>query len=148
MDAIDKKILNIIQKEFPVVVEPFKAVAEKVGISEDEVLERISRLKQEGIIRRIGAVFDSKKMGFVSTLCAARVPKRRLKAFVEVVNSYPGVTHNYRRNHEYNVWFTFVAPDEGTLEKSLAEIRERTGVIDIISMPAVRTFKIDATFEL
>jgi DNA-binding Lrp family transcriptional regulator len=148
MDAIDKKILNIIQKEFPVVVEPFKAVAEKVGISEDEVLERISRLKQEGIIRRIGAVFDSKKMGFVSTLCAARVPKRKLKAFVEVVNSYPGVTHNYRRNHEYNVWFTFVAPDEGTLEKSLAEIRERTGVIDIISMPAVRTFKIDATFEL
>lgn len=148
MDAIDKKILNIIQKEFPVVAEPFKAVAEKVGISEDEVLERISRLKQEGIIRRIGAVFDSKKMGFVSTLCAARVPKRKLKAFVEVVNSYPGVTHNYRRNHEYNVWFTFVAPDEGTLEKSLAEICDRTGVEDIISMPAVRTFKIDATFEL
>lgn len=148
MDSIDKNILNIIQKEFPVVAEPFKAVAEKVGITEDEVLERISRLKQEGIIRRIGAVFDSKKMGFASTLCAARVPEEKLKAFAEVVNSYAGVTHNYRRNHEYNVWFTFIASDEGTLEKSLAEIRERTGVMDIISMTAARTFKIDASFEL
>ena len=128
--------------------EPFKAVAEKVGITEDEVLRRIRNLKDEGIIRRIGAVFDSKKMGFVSTLCAARVPEEKLKAFVEVVNSYAGVTHNYRRNHEYNVWFTFIAPDEVTLEKSLAEIRDRTGVTDIISMSASRTFKINASFEL
>ena len=148
MDTIDKKILNIIQKDFPLVAKPFKMVAEKVGITEDEVLERISRLKQEGIIRRIGAVFDSKKMGFVSTLCAARVPEEKLKEFVEVVNSYAGITHNYRRNHEYNVWFTFIAPDEGTLEKSLIEIRDRTGITDIISMRAARTFKIDATFEL
>jgi len=148
MDGIDKKILNSIQKEFPVAAEPFKVIAERVGITEDEVLERISKLKQEGIIRRIGAVFDSRKMGFVSTLCTARVPEEKLKAFVEAVNSYAGVTHNYRRNHEYNVWFTFIAPDEETLEKFLAEIRDRTGVIDIISMPAVRTFKIDATFEL
>jgi len=131
-----------------VVAEPFKVVAERMGITEDEVLERISRLKKEGIIRRIGAVFDSKKMGFVSTLCAARVPEDTLKDFVQVVNSYPGVTHNYRRSHEYNVWFTFIAPDEGTLEKSLAEIRDRTGIADIISMSAVRTFKIDASFEL
>jgi DNA-binding Lrp family transcriptional regulator len=148
MDGIDKKILNIIQKEFPVAAEPFKVIAERVGITEDEVLERISKLKQEGIIRRIGAVFDSRKMGFVSTLCTARVPEEKLKAFVEAVNSYAGVTHNYRRNHEYNVWFTFIAPDEETLEKFLAEIRDKTGVIDIISMPAVRTFKIDASFEL
>ena len=148
MDSIDKKILNIIQKDFPIVAEPFMEVAEKLGLTEDEVLERIARMKQEGIIRRIGAVFDSKKMGFVSTLSAARVPEDKLKTFVEVVNSYVGVTHNYRRNHEYNVWFTFIAPDEGTLEKSLAEIREKTGISDIISMSATRTFKIDASFEL
>ncbi|MEN6317647.1 MAG: AsnC family transcriptional regulator [Syntrophaceae bacterium] len=148
MDTIDKKILNIIQKDFPVVAEPFKEVAEKVGISEDEVLERIGRLKQEGIIRRIGAVFDTRKLGFVSTLCAAKVPEERLKAFVEVVNSYAGVTHNYRRTHEYNVWFTFIAPDEETLKKSLAEIRDKTGITDILSMSSTRTFKIDATFEL
>jgi DNA-binding Lrp family transcriptional regulator len=148
MDGIDKKILNIIQKDFPIVAEPFKAVAETLGLTEDEVLERIARMKQEGIIRRIGAVFDTRKLGFVSTLCAARVPEERLKAFVEVVNSYVGVTHNYRRNHEYNVWFTFIAPDKEALEKSLVEIRDKTGINDVISMSASRTFKIDARFEL
>ena len=148
MDSIDKKILNIIQKDFPVVEEPFKAVAARAGISENEALRRIKYLKEDGIIRRIGAVFDSKKMGYASTLCAARVPKDKLKKFVEVVNSYPGVTHNYRRKHDYNVWFTFIASDEETLKKSLDEIRDKTGVTDIISMTAARIFKIDATFEL
>ncbi len=148
MDTIDKKILNIIQKDFPVVAEPFQAVAEKLGISEDEVLKRIKNLKEQGIIRRIGAVFDSKKMGYASTLCAAKVPKEKVKKFVAVVNSYAGVTHNYRRSHEYNVWFTFIASDEETLKKSLGEIRDKTGVTDIISMTAAQTFKIDATFEL
>ncbi len=148
MDSVDKKILNIIQKDFPVVEEPFKAVAAKAGVSEDDALLRIKKLKEEGIIRRIGAVFDSKKMGYASTLCAARVPKEKLKQFVAVVNSYPGVTHNYRRSHEYNLWFTFIAADEETLKKSLGEIRDKTGVTDIISMTAAQTFKIDATFEL
>ena len=148
MDSIDKKILNIIQKDFPVVEEPFKAVAAKAGISEYEALKRIKDLKDEGIIRRIGAVFDSKKMGYASTLCAARVPKDKLKKFVAIVNSYPGVTHNYRRKHDYNIWFTFIAPDEETLKASLDEIRGKTGVTDIISMTAAKTFKIDATFEL
>jgi siroheme decarboxylase len=148
MDAIDKKILNIIQKDFPVVAEPFKVVAERLVLAEDEVLERIKDLKAVGIIRRIGAVFDSRKMGFASTLCAARVPKKYLRKFIEIVNSYPGVTHNYRRRHDYNVWFTFIASDEEALKKSLGEIRDKTGVADIISMTASRTFKIDATFEL
>ena len=148
MDATDKKILNIIQKDFPIVEEPFAAVAEKTGITEKEVLERIKRLKREGIIRRIGAVFDSRKLGFVSTLCAARVPEERMKKFVEVVNSYPGVTHNYRRNHEYNVWFTFIAPDEDSLNRALTEIHKTTGVTDILDMRASRTFKIDASFKV
>jgi len=148
MDSIDKQILNIIQKDFPVVEEPFKVVAVKAGISEDEVLKRIKNLKEEGIIRRIGAVFDSKKMGYASTLCAARVPKEKLKKFVAAVNSYAGVTHNYRRSHEYNVWFTLIAQDQETLKKYLTDMRERTGVTDIISMTATQTFKIDATFEL
>ena len=148
MDAVDRKILNILQRNFPLVAEPFKAVAEKVGISEDDVLLRIKRMKQDGIIRRIGAVFDSRKLGFVSTLCAATVPDDQLKAFVEVVSACPGVTHNYRRHHEYNVWFTFIAPSEDDLKKNLAEIRNRTGIVNILDMRAFRTFKIDASFEL
>ena len=148
MDIIDKKILNIIQRNFPIIAEPFKAVAEKIGISEAETLERIGRMKQDGIIRRIGAVFDSRKLGFVSALCAARVPEEKLKDFVKAVNSYPGVTHNYKRNNEYNVWFTFIVPDEETLKQCLAEIKDRTGISDILDMRAVRTYKIDASFDI
>ncbi|HSD94650.1 MAG TPA: AsnC family transcriptional regulator [Syntrophales bacterium] len=148
MDEVDKKILNILQTRFPVLPEPFDAVGAELGISGDEVLERVKRLKENGVIRRIGAVFDSRKLGYTSTLCAARVPEKQIRSFVEVVNGYPGVTHNYRRSHEYNIWFTFIAPDPDALEKALAEIRHRTGITDVISMPAVRTFKINAAFEL
>ncbi len=148
MDEKDRKILNILQTRFPLVPEPFDAVGEELGLTGDEVIERVRKLEDEGIIRRIGAVFDSRRLGYASTLCAAKVPEEKMRHFVEVVNGYPGVTHNYRRGHEYNVWFTFIAPDKETLERSLAEIRSRTGVEDVISMPAVRTFKINASFEL
>ncbi len=148
MDDVDRKILNLIQREFPVCAEPFRVIGGKLGLGEGEVLERIRRLKADGVIRRIGAVFDPKKLGFASTLCAARVPEESIRDFVAVVNSYSGVTHNYRRNHDYNVWFTFIAESPEALEEALGEIRSKTGVSDIISMPAKRTFKINAVFEL
>lgn len=148
MDETDKKILNIIQTDFPVVAEPFKVIASMTGISEEESLTRIKKLKDDGIIRRIGAVFDARKLGFVSTLCAAKVPEGKMKAFVEAVNAYPGVTHNYRRNHEYNVWFTVIAPSEEELKRFFTEVTERTGITEILSMRASRIFKINASFEM
>ena len=148
MDKIDKKILNILQTRFPLVPEPFDAVGAELGISGEEVIERVKRLKEKGIIRRIGAVFESRSLGYTSTLCAARVPEEKIRTFADVVNSYPGVTHNYRRNNEYNVWFTFIAPDRKALEQALDEIQKKTGVEDILSLQAVKTYKINATFEL
>jgi len=148
MDAIDKKILNILQKEFPLEEEPFRVIGERCGISEDETLDRIQKLKNEGIIRRIGAVFDGKKLGRVSTLCAARVPEDKIDSFVQVVNANKGVTHNYRRNNEYNIWFTASAPTAEELEAFLSQVKEKTGVTDILDMRAVRTFKIDASFDV
>lgn len=148
MDAIDRKILNIIQKEFPLEAEPYRIVGDRIGLSEDEVFERVMRLKEEGIIRRIGAVFDVRKLGYASTLCAAQVPEEKIEDFVAVVNSYRGVTHNYRRQHRYNIWFTFIAPSMVEIEQSLEEIKRTTGVADILNMPATRTFKIDASFDM
>ena len=148
MDETDKKILNIIQTDFPVEVEPFKILGKKIGISEAEALKRVKKLKDNGIIRRIGAIFDIGKLGFVSTLCAARVPENKIRQFVDVVNSYPGVTHNYRRKHEYNIWFTFIAPSGDEIKRSLKEISDRTGITDILDLPAKKKFKIDASFEL
>lgn len=148
MDAIDRKLLNLIQEDFPLAAAPFAEVAARLGIGEAEVLDRVGRLKEQGIIRRIGAVFDLRKLGFVSTLCAARVPEEKVAAFVGTVNACPGVTHNYRREHEYNVWFTLIAPGEEELSDLLADIKAKTGIDDILSLRAVRTFKINARFEM
>lgn len=148
MDRIDRAILNEIQSNFPLRVRPFREVGRKLGLSEKEVLTRVSRLKKEGIIRRLGANFNSRKLGFTSTLCAAKVPKRRLDEFVALVNEYPGVTHNYERKAHYNIWFTFIAESAEVIEKALEEIRTRTGIRDLISLPAERIFKIQVDFEV
>lgn len=148
MDAIDRKVLNIIQTRFPIAPRPYQIIGEEVGISEDEVIERIGNLKSSGIIRRIGATFDPRKLGFVSSLCAARVPTEKIEGFVKVVNSYPGVTHNYERDHEYNIWFTFIAKSMEDIERSIQEIREKTGIDDIKNLPSVRFFKIKVDFDM
>jgi DNA-binding Lrp family transcriptional regulator len=148
MDDIDRKLLNLIQEDFPIAAAPFAEVAARLGIGEVEVLERIGRLKEKGIIRRIGAVFDLRKLGFASTLCAARVPEGGVREFVEAVNANPGVTHNYLRDDEYNIWFTLIAAGEEALEAALAAIKRETGIDDILSLRATRTFKINARFEV
>jgi len=148
MDETDKKILNILQKDFPLEEQPFKIVAQKCGISEDEALERIKKMKDDGIIRRIGAVFDGGKLGRVSTLCAARVPQGKIEAFIGAVNANKHVTHNYLRDNEYNVWFTLNAANIKEMEAFLSDLKEKTGVTDILDMRAVKIFKIDATFDV
>ena len=148
MDEVDRKILNILQRDFPLDAEPFKVLGARVGVDEDDLLERVRKLKEAGIIRRIGAVFDTAGLGFASTLCAAKVPADRLEKFAEVVNSYQGVTHNYLRDHEYNVWFTFIGSTAEEIKESLSDISEETGITDIISMPVTRRFKVDARFGL
>lgn len=148
MDEIDKKILNILQKEFPLEEQPFLIVGRRCGISENETIRRVQKMKKEGIIRRIGAVFDGAKLGRVSTLCAARVPEDKIQNFVRIVNANKNVTHNYKRNHEYNIWFTISAANTGELETFLENVKNKTGITDILDMRAVKTFKINASFNV
>jgi DNA-binding Lrp family transcriptional regulator len=148
LDDIDKAILNRIQSDFPITSQPYLAVATELGITENDVLERVSRLKKEGIIRRIGGNFVPDKLGYVSTLCAARVPEDKIGQFAEIVNRYPGVTHNYRRENSFNIWFTFIAPSMQEIEQNLQEISEKTGISEILNLPATRVFKIRAQFRV
>lgn len=147
MDRIDKEILNIIQTDFPVAARPYAVIGERVGISEDEAFERIMRLKDEQIIRRIGATFDSRKLHFTSTLCALKCPPEKLEEVAAIVNGFPQVTHNYERNHAYNLWFTVIAESEEKLQAILDEISERGGVDKVRSMPASRIIKIKVDFK-
>jgi DNA-binding Lrp family transcriptional regulator len=148
MDDIDRDILNEIQSAFPISSRPFRDLGERLVLSEADVLTRVKRLKNVGVIRRIGGNFHSGKLNFTSTLCAAKVPDEKMDHFVQVVNSYPGVTHNYLRLHDYNVWFTFIAPSMEQIEEALDTISEKTGVTEILNLPAVKMFKIKVDFEV
>ena len=148
MNETDKKILNEIQSDFPIASRPFLELGKRLDLSESEVIESVRRLKEKGVIRRIGGNFHSSRLNFASTLCAAKVPEEKIEHFVKVVNSYPGVTHNYLRNHDYNIWFTFIARDMDYIEDALEKISEETGATEIRNLPAVKTFKIKVDFEI
>ncbi len=148
LDDLDRMILNEIQSNLPIEPRPYQVLAEKLKCSEEEILRRVQDMKDREVIRRIGANCNSRKLGYTSTLCAAKVPASMMERFIEVVNGYTGVTHNYRRKHEYNIWFTLIAPSTDDIKRILAEISQRTGVEEVISLPAERLFKIQVDFEV
>lgn len=147
MDAIDRSILTLINDSLPLEEQPFKAVADKIGISEDEVLDRIRALKKRGFIRRIGAVINPRRLGWHSTLCAVQIPEGRIPDYATLVNSYPEVTHNYVRTGEPNCWFTLITPDAARSKEIIREIERGLGV-HVLDLPARRVFKIKVSFDL
>jgi DNA-binding Lrp family transcriptional regulator len=148
LDPTDRAIINRIQSDFPIHSRPYRIIAQELNLRESDVIERVGNLKAAGIIRRIGGNFSPHKVGFVSTLCAARVPEDQIDAFAAVVNRYPGVTHNYQRDHEFNIWFTFIARNVQEIERYLEQISHETGVKTILNLPATKVFKIRAQFNV
>ncbi|MDR1359927.1 MAG: AsnC family transcriptional regulator [Deltaproteobacteria bacterium] len=144
-DDLDRRILSLIQSGFPLEKRPYAEIGRRIGLGEEEALRRVRSLKRRRIIRRIGANFDSASLGWSSTLCAARVPEDRLEEFTAEVNAHPEVTHNYLRRHEYNVWFTLIAPSQEALRALPEKISSRTG-IPVLSLPAARLYKIKVDF--
>lgn len=148
LSGLDKTILNLIQKEFPMVTRPFREIARKTGSTEGKVLSRVKWLKDNGIIRRLGGVFEWRKMGFVSTLIALRVSPERLEQVGEAVAALEGVTHNYQRNHDFNLWFTLVTSSREEQERILAEVKNYPGVEELLNLPALEQYKIGVNFKL
>ncbi len=148
IDDVDRAILNRIQSDFPMTKRPFLSIAENLDLSESDVIKRLEQLKKKGIIRRIGGNFVPEKLGFVSTLCAAKVPEDKIERFARTVNRYSGVTHNYQRDNKYNIWFTFIAQSMDEIKGNLEDISRDTGVKEIINLPATKMYKIRAHFDL
>lgn len=148
MDKIDRAILSILQAEFPLVMKPFKAIGEQIGMSEAEVIERIKRLQRSGRIRHIRPIIDAKELGLESTLVAMRVPEERIKEVAMIINSYKGVSHNYLRKHYYNIWFTLSARDQKSLKQILMEIKKRSGIKEVLNLPTKKLFKLEVKFNL
>lgn len=146
-DGLDSQIINILQDDFPTDARPFQIIAEKLHVSEDEILERIRCLRECGLIRRIGGIMDSKNLGFHSTLCACKVPEDRIEEVAAIINLQKEVTHNYIRDHELNMWFTLTASSAEDLSYIIKHLEKLNG-INILSMPATRLYKIKVSLEM
>jgi len=147
LDEVDKKILNAIQIDFPLVHRPFKQLGDMLGLLEEEVIKRIKRLQAEGAIRRIGPIINTKKTGGISTLVALKVPAERVDEVAQIINGYEEVSHNYLRPAEYNIWFTLSAESEKRMQEILSEIAKRTGC-EVMNLPTKRLFKIGVKFNI
>ncbi len=148
LNDFDKQLLNIIQSDIPLVSRPFAALAERLGADEATVVERLRFLRDNGLIRRIGPFFDSARLGYVSTLVALAVEPAELPAVAVAVNAYPGVTHNYEREGDYNLWFALLSPNMAAQERVLAAVARLPGIKRLLNLPATKKFKVNVRFTL
>jgi DNA-binding Lrp family transcriptional regulator len=148
MDDTDKKILTAIQTDLPVDERPFDVLAGQLGLETETVVSRVAQLEAEEYIRRIGPIFDSRSLGYISTLVAARVPAEQLKGVADRVSALAGVTHNYERRHAYNLWFTLTSPSLEAQTRTLERLRRETGIRHFYSLPALAVYKIRVKFDL
>jgi len=149
MDELDRTILQTLQHDFPLEANPYEAIAAGLGIDVDVLLERVARLMADGVIRRMGASLNSRKLGFPSTLCSARVPAEKVERAAEFIGAYCEVTHSYLRKGDFNIWFTLIASGEDRIAEILAQIRDemQLGACDVLNLPMKTTFKLDARFR-
>jgi len=134
MDAIDRKLINALHGGVPIEERPYLVIGDQLGISEDEVIERLQSLLDDRTLTRFGPLYDAVKLGGAFTLAAMSVAVERFDAVAEIVNSFPEVAHNYAREHALNMWFVVGAEKPERIAEVLSEIKERTG-IEVLNMP-------------
>jgi siroheme decarboxylase len=150
LDEHDKKLLNLMQGSFALARRPFEHVARLAGLSEDDVMARVQRLLDQRIIREITPIFDTRALGYQSMLVAAKVDAEHPHRAAKIINSHPGVTHNYLRNHDFNLWFT-IAVEPGSklgLQGTLDALAAETGAQSIRQLPTLKLFKIRMDLEM
>jgi DNA-binding Lrp family transcriptional regulator len=150
MDSTDKDILNLLQRELPLEREPFAAIGREVGLPGDEVIRRIDTLKRSRVIRQISAIFDTRVLGYQSCLVAVKIPKDRLATGAKAINSHPGVSHNYERNNELNLWYTVAVPPDSRLglENTVDVLHHISGAEKTRILPTLKLFKIGVTLDM
>jgi siroheme decarboxylase len=148
IETLDAEILNHVQDDFPICARPFKALAEKFGVEEAKVLERLRASKESGVLRQISAIFDTNALGYRSSLVAMRVAPEQLAHAAEVINSHPGVSHNYRRNHEFNVWFTVAVPPDGDVQWTVDRLAKLANAESARLLPTLKLYKIGVSLDM
>ena len=149
MDMIDRKLLNLIQAPFPMVEQPYLDLATQLETTEDDVLARLTELKRQNILRQISAIFDTRRLGYRTTLVAMAYEPEKLHRAAMEINRHPGVSHNYAREGSYyNLWFTLAVPPEHDLEATANHMGRKTGAVESRIMPTIRFFKIGVNFDM
>jgi len=151
LDSVDRRLLDSLQRDFPLNARPFAAIGERLGLPEEEVLVRVRRLKSPAkgrLIRQIGAIFDTTALGYRSTLVAMQVPQDEVDRAAAAINRHPGVSHNYQRDHAWNLWFTLAVPPDEDLEASVQALVDQAGGYPYRLLPALRVFKIGVQLDI
>ena len=150
MDKIDSQILQELQYNFPLSERPYEVVAGRLKISKEEIWNRIQTMLDNGLIRRMGASFDSNKLGFRSTLAAVSIEPELVNRAAEIIGRFYEVTHSYLRNDVFNIWFTLIAIDDNRIENILEQIRKSVSLerSKVLNLPMKRLFKLDARFRV
>ncbi len=148
LELTDRKLLNTLQSAFPLADRPFESIGEKLGISESEVIGRIADLKAKNVVRQISAIFDSRRLGYRSSLVAMRFDEGDLDRGAKTVNRHPGVSHNYGREGHFNLWFTIAVPPDESLEDTVASIARDSNALSWRMLPTIRFFKIGVNFDM
>ncbi len=147
MENLEQKILEIIQDGFPLEERPYAALGRLLGVSEEEAFGCVERLRESGVIRRLGGVYDSRRLGYISRLCAGVVNEGMLESFAAAADKIPSITHNYVRSHAYNVWFTVIARSEAEIQETVRVLEAETGLHDAHVLSASRMFKINTVMK-
>ena len=148
LDDLDQQLLNTIQTEFPLVPRPFAALGEALEVDEDEVLTRYRRLKDDRIIRQVSAIFDTRKLGYASSLVATAVDEDAVDAAADIINAHPGVSHNYRRDHEFNLWWTIAVPPTESLQAHVNALHRLTAAHSTRRLPTLKLYKIGVDLDV
>src|SRR6266540_2412478 len=148
IDVLDKQLLNEIQWVFPLVNRPYLEISKRYHISENEAMDRIRYMKEIGLIRQINAIFDTRRLGYKSALIAFAVKPDKLEYVSNEVNRHPGVSHNYERNHEFNMWFTLAVPPGSDLKTHLHKLAALPGVTKYRLLPTLKLYKIGVRLDM
>ncbi len=150
LDEADKALLQTLQDDFPLTTRPWDTLAERLGTTAKDVIGRVRRLKEEGVIRRIGPVLETDRVGLTArTLVLMKVPPGRIEAVAGIVNGFEEVTHNYERDHEYNLWFTLITSSQERLKDALTSIIDATDIPkdDVLDLPVTERYKIGVRYK-
>ena len=144
----DKELLNEIQWTFPLVTRPFDAIAKKFDTTPEIIKEKLNNLKEIGVLRQLSAIFDTRKLGYTSSLVAMEIEHDKLEYVASQINRHPGVSHNYERDHQFNLWFTLAVPPGADLNSELEKFNVLKGIKKVRKLPTLQLFKIGVKLDM